>query len=87
MTRKFFRGRRTGRKGELLRNSKPDLTNEKKTYTLIHIKDGTSSIINLGVYTSFQEAKEILEQSIVETGMLHIFTEENRVLYSEKREV
>ena len=84
---KFFRGRRTQRRGELFHSSKPDLTNNEETYTLIHIKDDTSIVTNLGVYTSFSEAEEALQQSIVEAGMLHIFTDDNRVLYSEKREV
>ena len=75
------------RKGELLRQSPSNLTNDEERYTLIHIKDGTSILTNLGVYTSFQEAKEVLQQSVVEAGVLHIFTENSRVLYSEKREV
>ena len=75
------------RKGELLRQSPSNLTNDEERYTLIHIKDGTSILTNLGGYTSFQEAKEVLQQSVVEAGVLHIFTENSRVLYSEKREV
>ena len=86
MSRKFFNGRRTRRKGELLRASTPDLTSDDEKYTLIHIKEGTSQLTSLGVYESLQEAKEALQQSVVEVGMLHIFTENNRVLYSEKRE-
>ena len=84
---KFFRGRRTQRRGELLRSANPNLTSNEETYTLIHIKDCTSTVTNLGVYTSLSEAKEILQQSVVEAGMLHIFNDDNRVLYSEKREV
>ena len=84
---KFFSGRRTRRSGELLRQPTSDLTKNEEKYTLIHIKDDTSTVTNLGVYSSFQEAKEVLQQSVVETGVLHIFTENNRVLYSEQREV
>ena len=87
MSRKFFKGRRIRRRGELLRQTKPQLTNDEEKYTLIHIQDGTSTLTNLGVYISLQEAKEALQQSVVEAGMLHIFTENSRVLYSEKREV
>ena len=83
---KFFKGRRLRRKGELLRPPKANLTNDEETYTLIYIKESTSELRNLGVYTSFQEAKEVLQKSVVETGTLHIFTENSRVLYSEKRE-
>ena len=85
MSRKFFKGRRIRRQGELLRQTNPDLTNDEKKYTLIHMKNGTSALTNLGVYTSFQEAQEALQQSVVEAGVLHIFTEHSRVLYSEKR--
>ena len=87
MSRKFFKGRKIRRSGELLRQSTSNLTNNEEKYTLIHIKDDTSTVTNLGVYSSFQEAKEVLQQSVVETGVLHIFTENNRVLYSEQREV
>ena len=80
MSRKFFRGRRTQRRGELLRPAKPNLTNTDERYTLIHIQDGTSTVTNLGVYTSLSEAEEALQQSIVEAGMLHIFTDSNRVV-------
>ena len=83
---KFFSGRRTRRSGELLRQPTSDLTKNEEKYTLIHIQDDTSTLTNLGVYTSLQEAKEALQQSVVEAGMLHIFTENSRVLYSEKRE-
>tara|TARA_R110002020_G_scaffold35944_2_gene108196 strand:+ start:376 stop:639 length:264 start_codon:yes stop_codon:yes gene_type:complete len=86
LSRKFFKGRRIRRRGELLRQSNRNLTNDDEKYTLIHIKDDTSTLTNLGVYTSLQEAKEALQQSVVEAGMLHIFTENSRVLYSEKRE-
>lgn len=84
---KFFRGRRNSRRGELLRQSKPDLTNEKEKYTLIHVSDSTSEVANLGIFQSLEEAKDVLQRSVVEAGMLHIFTEDSRVLYSEKREV
>ena len=87
MSRKFFRGRRVQRKGELLRQAKSNLTNDKEKYTLIHIQDDTSLLTNLGVYASFQEAELALQQSVVEAGVLHIFTENSRVLYSEIREV
>ena len=87
MSKNFFKGRHTRRKGELLRQSPSNLTNDEERCTLIHIKDGTSTLTNLGVYTSLQEAKEALQQSVVEAGVLHIFTENSRVLYSEKREV
>lgn len=87
MSKKFFRGRRIRRKGELLKQPNSNLTKNEGGYTLIHIKDGTLTLTNLGVYASFQEAQEVLQQSVVEAGVLHIFTENSRVLYSEKREV
>ncbi len=87
MGNKFFKGRRNRRRGELLRQPNPDLTNEEKTFTLIYVQDGTSEAKNLGVYKSLEEAKDALQKSVVETGILHIFTEDSRVLYSEKREV
>ena len=87
MSKKFFKGGRIRRSGELLRQSNINLTNDNERYTLIHIQDGTSTVTNLGVYTSLSEAEEALQQSIVEAGMLHIFTDSNRVVYSEKREV
>ena len=87
MSKKFFKGGRIRRSGELLRQSNINLTNDNERYTLIHIQDGTSTVTNLGVYTSLQEVKEALKQSVVEAGMLHIFTDSNRVVYSEKREV
>jgi len=42
-------------------------------------------VTTLGVYTSEEEAKQELQRSVVETGILHIFSSENRVLYSEER--
>ena len=87
MSNKFSWGRRARRRGELLRQSNPNLTKNEEKYTLVHIHDDTSTVTNLGVYTSFQEAQEVLQQSVVEAGVLHIFTENSRVLYSEKREV
>jgi len=86
LSKKFFRGRRVQRKGELLRQSKPNLTNDEEKYTLIHIQDDTSRLTNLGVYTSFQKAEKALQRSVVETGVLHIFTENSRVVFSERRE-
>ena len=85
MSKNFFKGRRTRRRGELLRSSKPNLTDDDERYTLIHIQKGTSVLTNLGVYVSFQEAQEALQQSIVTAGVLHIFTDNSRVLYSEER--
>ena len=87
MGNKFFRGRRNRRRGELLRQPKADLTNEEERFTLIYVQEGTSTAKNLGVYQSLEEAKEVLQKSVVKTGTLHIFTEDSRVLYSEKREV
>ena len=85
MSSKFFSGRRNRRKGELLKHNKPNLTNEEKRFTLIYVQDSTSEAKNLGVYQSLEEAKDMAQKSVVETGMLHIFTEDSRVLYSEKR--
>tara|TARA_R110000824_G_scaffold176701_1_gene355847 strand:- start:2969 stop:3100 length:132 start_codon:yes stop_codon:yes gene_type:complete len=41
--------------------------------------------MNLGVYMSEEKAKQELQKSKVLTGTLHIFSSENRVLYSEER--
>jgi len=87
LVNKFFGGRRNRRKGELLKRPKPDLTDEEKRFTLIYVQEGTSEAKNLGVYQSLEEAKDVLQKSVVKTGVLHIFTEDSRVLYSENREV
>jgi len=79
---KFFRGRRPRRRGELIRN--PNLTNGDERYTLVHVSK-KQNVTTLGVYTSEEEAKQELQRSVVETGILHIFSSENRVLYSEER--
>ena len=86
MSSRFFRGRRTRRSGELLRQANLNLTKNEEKYTLVHIQDDTSTVTNLGVYTSFKEAQEVLQKSVVEAGVLHIFTETSRVLYSERME-
>ena len=82
MGNKFFRGRRPKRRGELLR--KPNLTDDGERYTLVHVSKD-QDVNNLGVYTSEEEAKQELQKSEVLTGTLHIFSSENRVLYSEER--
>jgi hypothetical protein len=84
---KFFRGRRNRRSGELLRQAKPDLTTGEEKCTLIYVDDSTSNATSLGIYQSFEEAKDVLQKSVVGAGVLHIFTEDNRVIYSETREV
>ena len=82
MGNKFFRGRRLNRRGELLR--KPNLTDDGERYTLVHVSKD-QDVSNLGIYTSEEEAKQELQKSEVLTGTLHIFSNENRVLYSEER--
>ena len=82
MGNKFFRGRRSRRQGELLR--KPNLTDDGERYTLIHVSK-KQNVTTLGVYTSEEEAKQELQRSEVGTGTLHIFSDANRVLYSEER--
>ena len=83
MSNRFFRGKRTRRRGELLRN-KPDLTNEDERCTLVHVSK-RQEVTTLGIYTSEEEAQQELQKSEIVTGTLHIFSNENRVLYSEER--
>tara|TARA_R110002020_G_scaffold284230_2_gene499787 strand:+ start:1618 stop:1857 length:240 start_codon:yes stop_codon:yes gene_type:complete len=71
------------RRGELLR-SKPELTDSTKQYILIYVNK--KQIANrLGTYSSLEEAKEILKETQIPEGTLVIFSDENRILYSEER--
>ena len=83
MGNKFFRGRRIQRKNALLRLD-TKLTDSNERYTLIHVSTN-QEVQNLGVYSSLEEAKEELQNSKVSEGLLHVFTTDNRVLYSEER--
>ena len=85
MGNKFFRGRRIQRKGILLR-SDTKLTNSQERFTLINVTSD-QKVYTLGIYSSLEEAKEELQNSGVVEGLLHIFTTDNRVLYSEERGV
>jgi len=80
---RFFRGRRIQRKNALLRLD-TKLTDSNERYTLIHVSTN-QEVQNLGVYSSLEEAKEELQNSKVSEGLLHVFTTDNRVLYSEER--
>jgi len=82
---RFFRGRRIQRKGILLR-SDTKLTNSQERFTLINVTSD-QKVYTLGIYSSLEEAKEELQNSGVVEGLLHIFTTDNRVLYSEERGV
>lgn len=82
MGNRFFRGRRPKRQGELLR--KPNLTDDGERYTLVYVSK-SQEVMNLGVYMSEEEAKQELQKSELVIGTLHIFSSENRVLYSEER--
>ena len=83
MGNRFFRGRRIQRKNALLRLD-TKLTDSNERYTLIHVSTN-QEVQNLGVYSSLEEAKEELQNSKVSEGLLHVFTTDNRVLYSEER--
>lgn len=85
MGNRFFRGRRIQRKGILLR-SDTKLTNSQERFTLINVTSD-QKVYTLGIYSSLEEAKEELQNSGVIEGLLHIFTTDNRVLYSEERGV
>lgn len=85
MGNRFFRGRRIQRKGILLR-SDTKLTNSQERFTLINVTSD-QKVYTLGIYSSLEEAKEELQNSGVVEGLLHIFTTDNRVLYSEERGV
>ena len=83
MGNRFFRGRRIQRKGILLR-SDTKLTNSQERFTLINVTSD-QKVYTLGIYSSLEEAKEELQNSGVVEGLLHIFTTDNRVLYSEEK--
>ena len=85
MGNKFFRRRRIQRRGILLR-SDTKLTNSQERFTLINVTSD-QKVYTLGIYSSLEEAKEELQNSGVVEGLLHIFTTDNRVLYSEERGV
>jgi|TARA_R110000824_G_scaffold401024_1_gene610362 hypothetical protein len=62
------------------------LTNSQERFTLINVTSD-QKVYTLGIYSSLEEAKEELQNSGVVEGLLHIFTTDNRVLYSEERGV
>ena len=80
---------RPRRKGQLIKN---DLTNANKRFILVYVNTKTQKTQTIDTYESLEKAKQELDKYLNTLfkedtkGIFHIISEDNRVLYSEKKE-
>ena len=60
------------------------LTKEARKYILVYVDVAEGEIKTLGIYSSLTIAKQELQQQQTKTGVFHILSDTNRVLYSTK---
>ena len=72
--------RKHRRQGGLIKS----LTKDVGGYILVYIDVAGGETKTLGTYSSLQKAKQVLEQQQINTGVYHILSHTNRVLYSTK---
>ena len=80
---------RPRRKGQLI---KKDLTNANKRFILVYVNTKTQKTQTIDTYESLEKAKQELNKCLNTLfkedtkGIFHIISEDNRVIYSEKKE-
>ena len=60
------------------------LTKEARKYILVYVDVDEGETKTLGIYSSLNSAKQELQQQQTKTGVFHILSDTNRVLYSTK---
>jgi len=60
------------------------LTKDVGRYILVYVDVARGETKTLGIYPSLKKAKQALEQQQINTGVYHILSHTNRVLYSTK---
>jgi len=72
--------RRHSRQGGLVKS----LTKDGGRYILVYVDVAGGETKTLGTYPSLQKAKQALKQQQINTGIYHILSHTNRVVYSTK---
>ena len=72
--------RRHSRQGGLSKS----LTKDVGEYIVVYVDVAGGETKTLGIYSSLKEAKQVLKQQQINTGVYHILSHTNRVLYSTK---
>jgi len=72
--------RRHSRQGGLVKS----LTKDGGRYILVYVDVAGGETKTLGIYPSLKKAKQALKQQQINTGVYHILSHTNRVLYSTK---